>query len=637
MSSSPADAQPDDLRNTIQTQLAELLRGQERLENIITTFASNLATPRSFGFANAHRITPRITPRNGIRASRVASEKSKQVKMCKVATAKGDSSVTPRFFHPEDNSVDGQKLAPYTILEPNDLGVAMNGKVAIIDESTMLALPVRNTIIGTDDEAIGEHIMANFEESRSAFERSKQRLRSILKVCHEVKRREREQMLRKEHSVMQKKDHHLQYVMSADAHRKEIWFDAVVQVVIVLNTFFIGLSLDFKHKNDWNFWLIADMVFTAVFLVELFLKLFLHGFKQQFLGPDKFSNGFDFLIIVVDTTQLIGTFQHLGKEEAKVRSASVLRVARLLRIVRIIRSLQFKGMRAFVDMLQGILDGAATLFWAILMFMLMVYCGGIICKICFGTASTDEEEMKTVYPYFKSVSRSMLTVFRCSFGDCSTAGGTPIAEFILEENGKEYALGYCLFLFFISIGLFNIISAIFVDSTMTASSAVQTAIKNERLNSQTIWATSVVTILGELLQVRDIGHSKDEVEITPDNMEENFDALVKIEFTRSMLEEAVMHNLIVQGALDGLDIEPNDHKRLSDILDPDHSGTIDVLELVDGLHCLRGDPRRSDVVTCDLMIRSLQAKTDEVLAEVLDMKDRCTGLENAALVQKVSN
>merc|ERR1712110_1142275 len=69
-------------------------------------------------------------------------------------------------------------------------------------------------------------------------------------------------------------------------------------------------------------------------------------------------------------------------------------------------------------------------------------------------------------------------------------------------------------------------------------------------------------------------------------------------------------------ALQALDIDPNDHKKLSDILDPDHSGTISIHELVNGLQRLRGQPRRSDTVMVDLMVRALQKMTEDIGKEV---------------------
>merc|ERR1712129_202871 len=84
------------------------------------------------------------------------------------------------------------------------------------------------------------------------------------------------------------------------------------------------------------------------------------------------------------------------------------------------------------------------------------------------------------------------------------------------------------------------------------------------------------------------------------------------EFARDQFNTVVTQNEQARHALIELDIDPEDHKYLSDILDPDNSGTIGVLELVDGLQRLRGEPRRSDTIAIDLMVRSLQEKVDDI-------------------------
>jgi len=66
-------------------------------------------------------------------------------------------------------------------------------------------------------------------------------------------------------------------------------------------------------------------------------------------------------------------------------------------------------------------------------------------------------------------------------------------------------------------------------------------------------------------------------------------------------------------ALDNLDIQRADRKCLSDILDPDNGGTIKIIEFVDGLRRLRGEPRRSDIITLDLMLRSIQIDIQDLM------------------------
>merc|ERR1712217_400077 len=74
----------------------------------------------------------------------------------------------------------------------------------------------------------------------------------------------------------------------------------------------------------------------------------------------------------------------------------------------------------------------------------------------------------------------------------------------------------------------------------------------------------------------------------------------------------------VSKLLDTLDVDPDDHDKLGDILDADHSASITIIELVNGLQRLRGYKlKRSDVVSIDLMVRNLQEQVSELSQEVL--------------------
>merc|ERR1712083_631274 len=67
------------------------------------------------------------------------------------------------------------------------------------------------------------------------------------------------------------------------------------------------------------------------------------------------------------------------------------------------------------------------------------------------------------------------------------------------------------------------------------------------------------------------------------------------------------------GSLIELDIDQADHPKLADILDQDHGGTVTVLEFFIGISRLRGEPRRSDVVNIDLMVRAVQTTAENIL------------------------
>merc|ERR1719453_764872 len=62
----------------------------------------------------------------------------------------------------------------------------------------------------------------------------------------------------------------------------------------------------------------------------------------------------------------------------------------------------------------------------------------------------------------------------------------------------------------------------------------------------------------------------------------------------------------VRRTLRELDINADDHVNLFDILDCEHRGSVFVGTVIDGIARLRGDAKKSDIVTVDFMVRSIQ-------------------------------
>jgi len=261
--------------------------------------------------------------------------------------------------------------------------------------------------------------------------------------------------------------------------------------------------------------------------------------------------------------------------------------------------------------------------WSSILFVLFTYVASVIFRESLGPEPTREEgvELNLVQTYFETVPRSMFTIFRCSFGDCSTAGGTPLFEHVTEAHGFIWSLILSGFLFMVAIGLFNVISAIFVDSTLASAAEMAANKKRMRLQNEKRWAVNVAALLRCLLIKS--GQEIEEFELKGINgtggiSEAYLEKVLNTEFPSDLIDDVVKDREAVK-ALNNLDIDPHDHAYLSDIIDPDCSGTIGVLELVDGLKRLRGDPRRSDIVTVDLVARSVQEKVSDMQEKVTDI------------------
>jgi len=62
------------------------------------------------------------------------------------------------------------------------------------------------------------------------------------------------------------------------------------------------------------------------------------------------------------------------------------------------------------------------------------------------------------------------------------------------------SLVYCLFVYLITIGLFNVISAIFVEATMKSAAEMAHRTKQERLQNDDLWSVQVSTLLQRLVR-----------------------------------------------------------------------------------------------------------------------------------------
>merc|ERR1711920_787914 len=71
-----------------------------------------------------------------------------------------------------------------------------------------------------------------------------------------------------------------------------------------------------------------------------------------------------------------------------------------------------------------------------------------------------------------------------------------------------------------------------------------------------------------------------------------------------------------------LDIPDEEQLDLFDTLDIDGGGTLDLEELVQGVHKLRGDARRSDIVGVSLQMRQMQEEIHSLQKDLRELLNR---------------
>jgi hypothetical protein len=160
-----------------------------------------------------------------------------------------------------------------------------------------------------------------------------------------------------------------------------------------------------------------------------------------------------------------------------------------------------------------------------------------------------------------------------------------------------------------TFGLFNVIIAMFVENTMAAAKFNDDIMKRERLNDRrrlAFKAMELVEVILELYSQTPKGSLIRGLDTKCISMEDAPQLEITPElFAEFLKDERVRH------LFNDLDVDESNLIDLFDVLDADGGGTLQLEEIILGIAKLRGDARRSDVISVGLVLRSLQNSLQE--------------------------
>jgi hypothetical protein len=377
--------------------------------------------------------------------------------------------------------------------------------------------------------------------------------------------------------------------------------DCMISLTILLHAVFIGFSMDMDEGE--RIWLMLDIGFFVMFTFELGVKLLMHGCIGHFARDSRGFHIFDASLVLFDAMQIamiLGVFdvEQILNLQPSAKLTRTLRLVDLARLLRLVGSADvFKDLRMIMRTAMG---GSTTFLWAVVLLVGMMYVVSLLFRETIG-----RQHYGNAYEYFDSVPRSILTTFRCGFGDCETKVGTPILENIYDDYGFVHVFFYVVFVFTFSICSLNMINAIFTERTIAATQEILAAGKQETLRSADLWASGVETLAVRLMDLAP-NH------MLPSNSCACFDEISCLELDGSLIGKLVRDPEAAK-ALEDLGVDP-EAVYVSNMLDPDRcAGAITFQGLVQGINRLRGGPRRSEIVIIDLMVRSIQRNVDEIV------------------------
>jgi len=425
---------------------------------------------------------------------------------------------------------------------------------------------------------------------------------------------------------------------------KRAFLEPVSAFVILLNAVCIGASLDVERT--WFGWQIFEMFFTAFFVVELAIKVRWSGFWGMYFGEDWQWNTFDSIIVaiaVMDIAFFIMEKANLAVE-VDLTKVTVIRLVRLMRITRIVRLLKFHVFKELRMMVNGVIGGLRTLFWALMLISMLVYIFGVMMRqlllqplACDECTTREVKAIEHIQGYadelFGSVFRSMFTVFRCFTDGCSSVDGTPLILSFWDAYGAIFVLLYTLFTIFMLFGVFNLIQAIFVEKTLEFAKADSAKRQAARYREDVRVAKELQDVVLKICAYHQspgavsggrkfqkhksslFGIFQARARKSTDSLEVHVDHPARSMSIGREDFDQVMEDPQIRLILEDLEVAVTSSSKLFDILDSNNNGSLDVNELAEGLMKLRGPADKGDVISATLTTRALQATLKDMQQE----------------------
>eukprot|EP00929_Paragymnodinium_shiwhaense_P086571 TRINITY_DN4707_c0_g1_i1.p1 TRINITY_DN4707_c0_g1~~TRINITY_DN4707_c0_g1_i1.p1 ORF type:complete len:769 (+),score=131.02 TRINITY_DN4707_c0_g1_i1:76-2382(+) len=407
--------------------------------------------------------------------------------------------------------------------------------------------------------------------------------------------------------------------------------DMLVLLIVLANTFTMALAADFPTKGL----LLAESVFTGIYALEIFLRLILQGTCEFFRGRSAAWNIFDLLVTLASAgEECLSLFTMDSQGGSDVHYADMLRLVRLTRILRIVRVFRLGVLNEFRKMVYRIYSGCLPLFYASSVLFFIFFIMSVMLR---QTIGVEEIPLNDIYGtiMFNSVPWTFFIVFRMFMGDDSLPDGTPLAMHLQVRYGYLFMIPYIFCYMLIVFGVFNTITATFVEAVIESSQQSTAPTACERLRTVQLLRQILLNMVGQRIQSPNIDRPRSFIQKLPRRiiplarrlttwlgLQPEWD--VQDEIATIPFDGIVTFEKFMEGArtdkigsfLQQLGIKMMDPESIFAALDHDYSRTLDIDEFVRGLMQLRSNYiDRTDIVSTLLGVRSMHIG----LAEVKDL------------------
>jgi hypothetical protein len=335
-------------------------------------------------------------------------------------------------------------------------------------------------------------------------------------------------------------------------------FESTFGFLMIVNGFIIGIQLSVKN-SDSMFYEVAEHFFTAIFLLEVIIRMMLEGWTWIY----NFYNFCDFALVMVTGVLTMWILGPAGVESSFVRRFQVIRVLRLIRVVRAVRLLP--AFKVLWTLIGGLIDSFYTLFWTFVMIVSVLWTFAIFGVYWIGRAEEFEGDAEADM-YFGDVMKCLLTLFQIVTLDSWTAVARPL----MKKSGVIVPF-FLVVIAVVTFVLMNLITAVIVEHAFNQAAEDEELVAHNLKQEQ----EAEIAELGEIFKEIDLDGSG---------------FLDKEEY-----DEAVMNNPRIKAKLEVLEMSQMELLELWNLF-AGVDGELAVEEFERGMRSIRGEARAKDII-----------------------------------------
>ncbi|CAJ1401008.1 unnamed protein product [Effrenium voratum] len=423
------------------------------------------------------------------------------------------------------------------------------------------------------------------------------------------------------------------------SQRGVLVIEAISTVAIFMSFITTGVSLD--YAPNWDGWRWVDTGFALIFVTEVLFKIIILGPRSFCCKRDRIWNWFDLCLSLGAAAEIVWNLS-MRSTSTPTRVALTLRVLRLARVSFYMKLIQTPMLQELANIVQGFLVAVPSLFWVLVTLSVVVYVsalamratvqrisgGGIETDTC---GSGDSYDLNAQLPsgcgdihdlygveYCGSVLGCMFTIFRCMIGDCTTRGGRSLTLVWSQGYGVQFDVFYAFSMVCVIFGMFNIITAIFVEATMNGLKENANEKKYAQAyesNYMTEQLAKLVMMVSKTVQRARAGQDQSSMGTIRRSLSFSDKSDSELDKELFLTEEefiTAIRTSEVRMLLDDLDVIVEPRPGVFEAFNQEEDGTVSMSELVSGLMSFRGELQKVDVLTTKKYMENLMKQVHDL-------------------------